>query len=58
MHFIIIKSLLFNRWRVYAMGHTEGDRTWLATFRNAVDAAAWVGCALPSTHLCTPPEGK
>ena len=43
MHYIIIKSLLFNRWRVYEMGHLEGDRTWLATFCNAKDAAAWVG---------------
>lgn len=43
MHYIIIKSLLLNRWRVYAMGHTDGDRTWLATFRNAADAAAWTG---------------
>lgn len=50
MHFIIIKSRLFNRWRVYSMGHLEGDRTWLATFRNAADAAAWAN-AIPPAHL-------
>lgn len=56
MHYIIIKSRLFNRRRVYSMGHLEGDRTWLATFRNAADAAAWVGTphALTSTHLGAP----
>ena len=43
MHYIIIKSRLFSRWRVYEMGHLEGDRMWLATFRNAQDAAAWIG---------------
>jgi hypothetical protein len=47
MHYIILKSLLFNRWRVYEMGHLEGRR-WLATFRNAQDAAAWK-CYLSGT---------
>jgi hypothetical protein len=47
MMYLIIKSRLFNRWRVYSVGHLEGDRTWLATFRHAADAEAWIGADQP-----------
>lgn len=31
------RSLYFNRWHVYRIGHTDGDQQWLATFRNKHD---------------------
>lgn len=30
------------RWKVYALGHLEGDRMWLATFRYECHAKAMV----------------
>lgn len=43
MHFIIIKAMFRKRWNVFAMGHLEGDATWLAAFRNREDALRWCG---------------
>lgn len=28
----------FNKWKVVEIGHTEGDETWLASFRSLVHA--------------------
>lgn len=30
------------RFKVYEIGHTEGDREWLATFRRRLDAERFV----------------
>jgi len=32
----------FGRWRVFRIGHTEGDEFWLATFRHCEHAEAFV----------------
>lgn len=32
----------WGRWRVIEIGHTEGDRTWVATFRIEGDARRFV----------------
>lgn len=29
----VVRGLFGWRWRVYALGHLEGDAMWLATFR-------------------------
>jgi hypothetical protein len=32
----------WRHWHVYSVGHFEGDRTWMATFRNREDAMIFV----------------
>jgi len=33
MHYVIVRGWFGRRWKVYEMGHTEGDETWIASFR-------------------------
>lgn len=40
MLFAIVKR--WWRWHVYELGHTDGDGTWLATFRHRRHAEAFV----------------
>ncbi len=42
MHYFVVKSWWRRRWHVYRMGHTEGDHTWLASFRNEQSAVDWM----------------
>lgn len=39
---VIQKSWWRNRWHVYLPGHTEGEFTWLASFKFEVDAWKYV----------------
>lgn len=32
----------FRRWHVYSIGHLDGDREWIATFRSEAAAVAYV----------------
>lgn len=43
-YFITVESLWFfrKRWKVYELGHTDGDETWLASFANKYDATEYV----------------
>lgn len=45
IHYEILRSIWFwrERWNVYSMGHLDGDRTWLASFRSLQDAQGWIG---------------
>lgn len=42
IHYVIKKVLFRKRWRVYMLGHTEGELFWVATFLRLEDAQAWV----------------
>lgn len=39
---MVIQSFWFKRWRVYRIGHLDGDEIWVASFRHKEDAFRFV----------------
>lgn len=40
---------MFGRWKVFAIGHTDGDSLWLATFRHREHAEAFIATFISHT---------